>query len=153
MRFNELMTGARQDVVCKIFGEDLDTLANYAARLGKIISSVQGAKNLYLEAVSGIPQVLISYNRNAIAQYRLNIADINKVVNAALAGQNTGMLFEGDRTFRRGGTHERQTKERPERHSKPADCYPAKNASAALSVGRCKRKKRPQSDTARGCQT
>ncbi len=99
MRFNELMTGARQDVVCKIFGEDLDTLANYAARLGKIISSVQGAKNLYLEAVSGIPQVLISYNRNAIAQYRLNIADINKVVNAALAGQNTGMLFEGDRRF------------------------------------------------------
>ncbi|ASU35325.1 CusA/CzcA family heavy metal efflux RND transporter [Mucilaginibacter xinganensis] len=99
MRFNELMTGARQDVVLKIFGEDMDTLARYAARLGNIINTVQGAKNLYVEAVGGMPQVIISYNRNAIAQYNLNISDINKVVNTALAGQSTGTLFEGEKRF------------------------------------------------------
>jgi cobalt-zinc-cadmium resistance protein CzcA len=99
MRFNELMTGARQDVVCKIFGEDLDTLAAYATKLGSIVSSVEGAKNLYVEPVSGMPQIIINYNRNAIAQYRLNIADINKVVNTAFAGQSTGLMFEGEKRF------------------------------------------------------
>ena len=99
MRFNELMTGARQDVVCKIFGEDLDTLAAYAAKLNNIISHVDGAKNLYVEAVAGLPQIIITYNRNSIAQYNLNINDINKVVNTAFAGQSTGMLFEGEKRF------------------------------------------------------
>ncbi len=99
MRFNELMTGARQDVVCKIFGEDLDTLATYAAKLGSIVNTVSGAKNLYVEAVSGMPQIIISYNRNNIAQFNLNIADINRVVNTAFAGQSTGLLFEGEKRF------------------------------------------------------
>ncbi len=99
MRFNELMTGARQDVVCKIFGEDLDTLAAYAHKLGGIVNSVEGAKNLYVEAVSGMPQIIINYNRNTIAQYNLNISDINKVVNTAFAGQSTGTLFEGEKRF------------------------------------------------------
>ncbi|MBS1688688.1 MAG: CusA/CzcA family heavy metal efflux RND transporter, partial [Bacteroidetes bacterium] len=99
MRFNELMTGARQDVVCKIFGEDMDTLAAYAAKLGNVIGTVQGTKNLYVEAVGGVPQIVVSYNRNAIAQYNLNIADVNKTLNTALAGQSTGMLFEGEKRF------------------------------------------------------
>lgn len=99
MRFNELMTGARQDVVCKIFGEDLDTLAKYAAKLGAIINTVDGAKNLYVEAVSGLPQVIVNYNRQAIAQYGLNISDVNRVLNTAFAGQSTGMLFEGEKRF------------------------------------------------------
>ncbi len=99
MRFNELMTGARQDVVCKIFGENLDTLAAYAEKLGGIVNTVDGAKNLYVEAVSGMPQIIINYNRNTIAQYNLNIADINKVVNTAFAGQTTGTLFEGEKRF------------------------------------------------------
>jgi cobalt-zinc-cadmium resistance protein CzcA len=99
MRFNELMTGAKQDVVCKIFGEDLDTLAAYAEKLSKLISGVEGAKNLYVEAVTGMPEVLIDYNRDAIAQYNLSISDINKVVNTAFAGQSTGLLFEGEKRF------------------------------------------------------
>jgi cobalt-zinc-cadmium resistance protein CzcA len=99
MRFNELMTGARQDVVCKIFGEDLDTLAAYAHQLGGLINTVEGAKNLYVESVSGMPQIIIQYNRNAIAQYNLNIADINRVVNTAFAGQSSGMVFEGEKRF------------------------------------------------------
>lgn len=99
MRFNELMTGARQDVVCKIFGEDLDTLAYYASKLGTIVNTVDGAKNLYVESVAGMPQIIIQYKREAIAQYGLNIADINKVVNSAFAGQSSGMVFEGERRF------------------------------------------------------
>jgi cobalt-zinc-cadmium resistance protein CzcA len=99
MRFNELMTGARQDVVCKIFGENLDTLAVYAQKLGKIVNTVQGTQNLYIEPVTGMPQVVIEYNRNVIAQYNLTINDVNKVINTAFAGQSTGLVFEGEKRF------------------------------------------------------
>jgi len=99
MRFNELMTGARQDVVCKIFGENLDTLVANADKLAKIISTVNGAENLFVEPVTGMPQIIISYNRPLIAQYHLSIADINKVVNTAFAGQSTGLVFEEEKRF------------------------------------------------------
>jgi cobalt-zinc-cadmium resistance protein CzcA len=99
MRFNELMTGARQDVVLKIFGEDLDTLAKYAGNLGKIVNTVEGSQDLFIEPVTGIPQIVIEYNRATIAQYNLKITDINKIVNTAFAGQSTGLVFEGEKRF------------------------------------------------------
>lgn len=99
MRFNELMTGARQDVVCKIFGENLDTLAFYADKLGAIVNSVDGSADLYVEAVVGMPQIVITYNRAAIAQYGLNISAINSTINAAFAGQSSGLVYEGEKRF------------------------------------------------------
>ena len=99
MRFNELMTGARQDVVLKIFGDNLDSLVQNANKLGKIIETVRGTQNLYIEPVSGLPQVVIQYNRPVIAQYHLSVADVNRVVNAAFAGQSTGLVFEGEKRF------------------------------------------------------
>jgi len=99
MRFNELMTGARQDVVCKIFGENLDTLAYYANKLGNVVNTVKGSANLYVEAVGGMPQIVIKYNRGAIAQYGLNISDINRIVNTAFAGQSTGLVYEDEKRF------------------------------------------------------
>lgn len=99
MRFNELMTGARQDVVCKIYGEDLDTLAYYASKLGQLSNGIKGTEALYVEAVTGMPQIVIKYNRPAIAQYGLSISDINRVVNTAFAGESSGMVFENERRF------------------------------------------------------
>ncbi|MBX6380146.1 MAG: CusA/CzcA family heavy metal efflux RND transporter [Thermoflavifilum aggregans] len=99
MRFNELMTGARQDVVCKIFGDNLDTLAHYAQQLGDIIQTVAGAKDLYVETVTGIPQLVIRYNRAALAQYGLQISDVNRAVQAAYAGAIAGSVFEEDRRY------------------------------------------------------
>ena len=99
MRFNELMSGARQDVVCKIFGEDLDTLAFYANKLGNICNTVSGSSGIYVETVTGMPQILIQYNRPALAQYGLNISDINKIINSAFAGQSSGMVYEGEKRF------------------------------------------------------
>ncbi|MGC4057302.1 MAG: CusA/CzcA family heavy metal efflux RND transporter [Chitinophagaceae bacterium] len=99
MRFNELMTGARQDVVIKVFGDNLDSLAVIAARIGKLTNTVQGATALYVEPVTGMSQVVIRYNRSMIAQYHLSIADVNRTVNAAFAGQSAGLVFEGERRF------------------------------------------------------
>lgn len=99
MRFNELMTGARQDVVCKIFGENLDSLKIYAEKLGEISKRIQGAENIYVEPISGMPQVIISYNRAAMAQYGVRISDVNRMVNTAFAGQMAGAVYEGEKRF------------------------------------------------------
>lgn len=99
MRFNELMTGGRQDVVCKIYGEDLDTLAVYADKLGAIVNRVEGAKDLYVESITGLPQIIINYNREALKQFGLSITDVNNTVQAAFAGAVTGQVFENERRF------------------------------------------------------
>ncbi|MFW2136766.1 efflux RND transporter permease subunit [Chryseobacterium sp. TY4] len=99
MRFNELMTGARQDVVCKIYGEDLDTLKVYAEKLGAISKKINGAQNIYVEPISGMPQIVITYNRAALSQYGLNLGDVNTIVNTAFAGQSTGSVYEGEKKF------------------------------------------------------
>ncbi len=99
MRFNELMTGARQDVVCKLFGEDLDTLELYASKLNSIVNTVDGARDLYVEPIAGLPQIVVKYRREAIARYGLTISDVNKMVNTAFAGQPAGMVYEGEKRF------------------------------------------------------
>ncbi|MBK8968886.1 MAG: CusA/CzcA family heavy metal efflux RND transporter [Lewinellaceae bacterium] len=99
MRFNELMTGARQDVVCKIFGEDLDTLARYAQLLGGVCAGVEGATELYVEQVNGMPQIVVRYNREAMARYGLHIAELNRTLSAAFAGAATGQVYEGEKRF------------------------------------------------------
>lgn len=99
MRFNELMTGARQDVVCKIFGEHLDTLERYAKQLGGIIGTIEGATDLFIEPVNGMPQIIINYNRDIIAQYGLTIAQVNMIINSAFAGYTAGTVYEGEKRF------------------------------------------------------
>ncbi|MBS1654410.1 MAG: CusA/CzcA family heavy metal efflux RND transporter, partial [Bacteroidetes bacterium] len=99
MRFNELMTGARQDVVCKIFGEDLDTLAAYSKKLGEVVNTVKGARDVYVETVTGLPQIVIHYNRDAMSRFQVNVADVNRVVRTAFAGESAGMIYENERRF------------------------------------------------------
>ena len=99
MRFNELLTGVREDVAIKLFGEDLDVLASKAEEMGKIIATVPGVADMKVEATDGLPQITIDYNRNKVAQYGLEIDQLNNVVQAAFAGGKAGVIFEGEKRF------------------------------------------------------
>jgi cobalt-zinc-cadmium resistance protein CzcA len=99
MRFNELITGAKQDVVIKLYGEDLDVLTEYAGEIGKQIKHIEGVEDLYVEEVTGLPQIQIQFNRDKIAQYGLNITDINRVIKTAFAGEAAGLVYEGEKRF------------------------------------------------------
>ncbi|MEY3542282.1 MAG: hypothetical protein RLZZ204_1094, partial [Bacteroidota bacterium] len=99
MRFNELIAGAKQDVVCKIYGENLDTLAHYATAFEKVIHTVEGAKDIFAERVTGLPQVVIKYKKQAIASYGLNIVDVNRMLRASFAGEVAGQIYENERRF------------------------------------------------------
>ncbi|MDP2412748.1 CusA/CzcA family heavy metal efflux RND transporter [Daejeonella sp.] len=99
MRFNELITGAKQDVSIKIYGEDLDVLTSEASKIGKLIKPVEGVYDVYVEEVTGLPQIRIKYNRDRIAQYGLNISAINRTIKTAFAGEATGVVYEGEKRF------------------------------------------------------
>ncbi len=99
MRFNELMTGVRQDVAVKIFGENLDTLIAYANKVAGVVQAVDGATEPMVERVEGLPQIVIKYNRAQIALHGLNIEDINHVISTAFAGGTAGVVYENERKF------------------------------------------------------
>lgn len=99
MRFNELMTGVRQDVAIKIFGENIDTLAALAPKVAQVVQSVKGATPPQIERTTGLPQITIQYDRAKIAGYGLNIEDINHTISTAFAGQAAGVVFENERKF------------------------------------------------------
>ena len=99
MRFNELMTGIRQDVAIKIFGENLDSLVTYANKVAKVIGSIEGITQPQVERVDGLPQITIEYDRAKLAGYGLNIEEINHVISTAFAGEEAGVVFENERKF------------------------------------------------------
>jgi cobalt-zinc-cadmium resistance protein CzcA len=99
MKFNELMTGIRQDVAVKIFGENMDTLLAYAKNVKVAITGIEGVTEPSVERVAGLPQIVIKYNRSQIANYGLNIEEINHIVSTAFAGGNAGVIFENERKF------------------------------------------------------
>ncbi|WP_276370188.1 CusA/CzcA family heavy metal efflux RND transporter [Chryseolinea sp. H1M3-3] len=99
MRFNELMTGARQDVVVKVYGEDLDELTHYAAAIGKLVANIEGTESLFIENITGLPQIIIRMKREQLSRYGLTIQQVNETINTAMAGQSAGLLFEGEKRF------------------------------------------------------
>lgn len=111
LRFNELLTGVREDVAVKLYGEDLDKLNTLGEQMVSIISEVPGASDVALERTAGLPQITVRYDRQRMAQYGLNIEDLNRYVSTAFAGQAAGVVFEGEKRFdlviRLGETHRR----------------------------------------------
>ncbi|MDX1751987.1 MAG: CusA/CzcA family heavy metal efflux RND transporter [Salinimicrobium sediminis] len=99
MRFNELITGVRADIAIKIFGENLGVLSSKAAQIEDLIRNVEGAADITVEKVEGLPQMAVKYNRSKIARYGLNVADINEVVSMAFGGKTVGNVFEGEKRF------------------------------------------------------
>lgn len=99
MRFNELMTGARQDVVMKIYGENLDVLERYANEVGKLAATVQGAEDIYVEPINGLPQIVIHLDRTRIARFDLSVEEVNRVIRTSFAGEVAGLVFEDERRF------------------------------------------------------
>ncbi|WP_026954570.1 CusA/CzcA family heavy metal efflux RND transporter [Algoriphagus vanfongensis] len=99
MRFNELITGVRADLAIKVFGEDLDVLLATAEEIESAIQGVDGAADIILEKVDGLPQMKIEYDRVKIAKYGLNISDLNEVVTMGFAGMSAGTVFEGEKQF------------------------------------------------------
>ncbi|VVD66009.1 cation transporter [Pandoraea capi] len=99
LRFNELISGVRSDVAVKVFGDDTAVLDDVAGRISARLQSIEGATEVKVEQTSGLPMLTINVEREKIARYGVNVADVQDTVAAALGGQTAGTLFQGDRRF------------------------------------------------------
>ncbi|MFY0652280.1 MAG: CusA/CzcA family heavy metal efflux RND transporter [Cyclobacteriaceae bacterium] len=99
MRFNELITGVRADLAIKIFGEDLSVLADKADEVAELMSNVEGAADITVEKIEGLPQMQVKFDRSKIARYGLNIAEVNDIISMGFAGKVAGSVFEGEKRF------------------------------------------------------
>lgn len=99
MRNNELLTGIKQDVAIKIFGDDLDVLTQQAGKVKKMIEDVPGVSGIFVEEVAGLPQIQVKYNHEKMAAYGVSVDDISGILETTFAGAVAGSLYEGDKKF------------------------------------------------------
>jgi cobalt-zinc-cadmium resistance protein CzcA len=99
LRFNELISGVRSDVGVKIFGDDLPTLAQVAGQVQAVLQTIPGNADVKTEQVSGLPVLTVKLNRAALSRLGISVADVQNIVEIAVGGKNTGLVFEGDRRF------------------------------------------------------
>lgn len=99
MRFNELISGVREDVAIKLYGDDLDILSEKVAEIEQLIAGIDGIGDMKAEATSGLPQITVHYNRAKVSQYGLQINELNSLIQTAFAGGAAGVIFEGEKRF------------------------------------------------------
>lgn len=100
MRFNELIAGVRSDVAIRIYGDDLDTLAELGEQTKALLAQIEGGRDLQVEQMRGLPMISVEPQRDHLALLGLSVADIQDTLRIATSGQQTGLIYEGDRRFK-----------------------------------------------------
>ncbi|MFD3408674.1 CusA/CzcA family heavy metal efflux RND transporter [Aquirufa sp. HETE-83D] len=99
MRFNELIAGVKSDIAVKIFGEDLQELFDHATEASRYIRQIDGVGDIKVQQIDGIPQLVVKYNRVKMAQYGLNVNEVNAAIKMTFAGETAGIVMEGEKRF------------------------------------------------------
>ena len=99
MRFNELIAGVKSDIAVKIFGEDLQELFDHATEASRFIRQIDGVGDIKVQQIDGIPQLVVKYNRVKMAQYGLNVNEVNSAIKMTFAGETAGIVMEGEKRF------------------------------------------------------
>ena len=99
LRFNELISGVKSDIGIKIYGENSDTLLHYAQKIEKLIQGIPGIADMKVEQTSGLQQYVLKYDRDKMAQYGVNISEINDIIKTAHYGKIAGTIFEQEKKY------------------------------------------------------
>lgn len=99
MRFNELIAGVRSDVAVKVYGDDFDKMLSTANNIFRVLKSINGAADVKVEQVTGLPYLSVEVNKPAIARYGLSVSEVLDILSAAVGGRESGLLYAGDRRF------------------------------------------------------
>jgi cobalt-zinc-cadmium resistance protein CzcA len=99
LRFNELIAGVRAELAVKVFGDDLQQLANAGTKVAAVLNTISGAADVKVEQVSGLPVLTVDIDRAAIARFGQNVSDVQGIIEIAMGGKSAGEVFQGDRRF------------------------------------------------------
>jgi cobalt-zinc-cadmium resistance protein CzcA len=99
MRFNEIMAGARADLLCKIYGDSFEELERLAGEVRTLLQSIPGGRESEFDAIGRVPMLEITPTREALQKYNVQAEDLNRTIETSLAGEEVGTLIEGNRRF------------------------------------------------------
>lgn len=99
MRFNELISGARADLAIKIYGDDIEVLYQKANEIQQIIDGVEGAADISIEKIDGLPEIIVDYHRDQIARYGISVGQLNDILSMGVAGKKAGEIYQGERKY------------------------------------------------------
>jgi len=99
MRFNELISGVRADLGIKVIGDDLDQLLTSANAISEVVERIDGAHDVQVEQVTGLPVLSIIPRRTELARYGLSVSQLQQTLASAIGGERAGIIYEGDRRF------------------------------------------------------
>lgn len=99
MRVDELLSGVKAQLAINLFGDDLDVLVEKANQIGRVVQSIRGAADVQTEQVTGQPQLVIGIDREKIARYGINVAEVQEIIRTAIGGESAGEVFEGQKRF------------------------------------------------------
>ena len=97
MRFNELLAGVRAELAIKVFGDDFAQLESLGKQIEGVVSGVEGAADIQMEQVTGLPVLTITPRDSVLAGYGLDKAELQSQLAIALGGEVAGRFYEGDR--------------------------------------------------------
>lgn len=100
MRFNELIAGVRADLGVRIYGDDLQTLKRLGDSAAAVIRTVNGAADVRVEQMTGLSTLSVIPKRDHLALLGLTVADVQRAVQAAVGGVQSGIIYEGDKRFK-----------------------------------------------------
>jgi cobalt-zinc-cadmium resistance protein CzcA len=99
LRVNELISGVKSDLAVKIFGPDLTVLKGFADRAAAAVTGIDGARDVKVEQVSGMAEVEVKLDREAMARWALAVSDVNDLLESAFAGRAVTTFVDGERRF------------------------------------------------------
>ncbi|MBL7992337.1 MAG: efflux RND transporter permease subunit [Candidatus Kapabacteria bacterium] len=134
-RINMLSTGVRTDIGFKIYGDNLDTLEEYAIKAEEILKTVPGAADVVADRAQNGYYLDISVKREAAARYGVKIADVQDIIETAIGGQNLSVILDGRMRFPMRMRFARDSRESIEELERLIVPIPARGASASMSAG------------------
>ena len=96
---DEALTGLKSSLAVKIYGPDLDVLEKKAVEIKKTLENVRGFADLTVVHELGQPSLNINVDREKIARYGINVADVEAVIQAAVGGQAATQVVQGEKLF------------------------------------------------------
>ena len=100
MRFNELIAGVRTDVAVRVYGDDLDVLAEVGEQVAAVLAAVPGAEDARMEQSAGLPLLSIEPQRDHLALVGMDVAQMQQLIQTAIGGRQVGLMYEGDKRFK-----------------------------------------------------
>lgn len=113
-RMEELSSGAKAQVVIRVFGDDLDVIDQKAREVLQVIDGIRGAVDAQLASPPGTPEMIIRLRPQRLLQFGFQPIDLLDAIQTAYQGATAGQIYEGNRVFNVSVILPRQLRENPE---------------------------------------